>query len=97
MSQLPPANPLSYLGILVVGQTLNLILINPRMQQVTQAALKSSPMLNTPAMKATMHYSTYGGLCVGVVLLIRPASILYFMTRPQVKLAFERGMPGNPA
>jgi len=85
-----------YLAMSVAGQIFNLIVINPRMQRVTQAALNGSPVLKTPAMKTIMQYSMYGGICFGVVLLIWPTSILYVMTRPHVKSAFERGTQAKP-
>jgi hypothetical protein len=90
----PKPRPTSVTVIAILG--FNLIVINPRVQRVTQAALNSSPVLKTPTMKMIMQYSMYGGICFGVVLLIWPMSILYVMTRPHVKSAFERGTQAKP-
>lgn len=67
---------------------LNLAVMNPRLEEVTRQAMQSNPQLNTPQMKAIMQYSSYGGVCLLVVLLIWPILILVFMRRPHVKAAF---------
>ncbi|HET6246638.1 MAG TPA: hypothetical protein VFE47_02980 [Tepidisphaeraceae bacterium] len=85
-----------YVVISLAGLIVNLAFLNARMQKVTQAAMKNNPMLNTPAMKTIMQYSTYGGILMSVAMLAWPIAILYVMSRPHVKAAFERGMPGKP-
>src|SRR5579864_5157442 len=85
---------IAYLIVGVIGLIMNLAVINPRTSQATQRAMAGNPQLNTPQMKALMQYSMYGGVCFGVVLMIWPVIILYYMTRPHVKAAFERGMGG---
>ena len=85
--------------VTIASIVLTLLVTNPRMQEVTQRSVQSNPQLNTPQMKTIMQYSSYGGVCMSVVMLIWPILILYFMTRPHVKRAFgEEGsaMPPMP-
>jgi hypothetical protein len=77
-----------YIIVSILSIMLSLAVTNPRMQEVTQRSVQSNPQLNTPQMKAIMQYSSYGGVCMAVVMLIWPILILYFMTRPHVKHAF---------
>jgi hypothetical protein len=74
--------------ISILSIVVNVAVTNPRMQAITERAMQSNPQLNAPQMKAIMQYSSYGGVCFAVVLLIWPILILYFMTRPHVKRAF---------
>jgi hypothetical protein len=53
--------------------------------------MPGSTPASTALVKQTMQLSMYGGVCFGVVLLIWPALVIYFMTRPQVKAAFAVG------
>jgi hypothetical protein len=86
-----------YLVTGTIGLILNVTIINARTQEAVNKSLASNPQLNSPAMKTSMQMVTYGGHCFAAVLLIWPVIILYFMTRPHVKAAFERGWasPGD--
>jgi hypothetical protein len=49
-------------------------------------------MAANPQMAQIMKLSAYGGVALSVVALTWPVLILYFMSRPRVKTAFEEGM-----
>jgi hypothetical protein len=49
-------------------------------------------MAANPQMAQIMKLSSYGGVALSLVALTWPVLILYFMTRPRVKTAFEEGM-----
>jgi hypothetical protein len=80
-----------YMVMGVLGLILNIVVINPRMQQIVNKTVSSNPQMNNPTMKTVMQYSQYGGYCMAIVLLIWPVIILYVMTRPHVKAAFQSG------
>jgi hypothetical protein len=76
----------AYLVITIPSLLFNLLVITPRM-------LSQVPNLNSnPQLKTIITYSAYGGTAFGLVFLVWPVLILYFMTRPHVKIAFEQGM-----
>lgn len=77
-----------YLVTGILGLLLNILWINPRMEQVVNQSFQLNPQLNNPGMRAGIRYSTYGGMCFGLLLLIWPVVVLYFMSRPHVKAAF---------
>lgn len=45
-----------------------------------------------PQMGQIMKMSAYGGAALSLIALVWPVLILYFMSRPRVKTAFEEGM-----
>jgi uncharacterized protein YneF (UPF0154 family) len=77
---------------LLVGLTF----IHARNQALIEKTLAANPALNTPQMKTVMQYSTSGGYCFAVVFLIWPLLILYYMSRPHVKAAFDPAFPPLP-
>jgi hypothetical protein len=86
-----------YLVTGIIGLILNVTIISTRTQEAVNKSFASNPQLNSPTMKTSMQMGIYGGYCFAGVLLIWPVIILYFMTRPHVKAAFERGWasPGD--
>lgn len=75
-----------YLVISIPSAILNVAVITPRLLNHVQN-LGSNPQLKT-----VLSYSAYLGVAMVLVFLIWPILILYYMTRPHVKSAFERGM-----
>ena len=59
----------------------------PKMQQLAQSSGVN------PQTQTIMQAAAWGGILLALVLLVFPALILYYMSRPHVKAAFERGMP----
>jgi hypothetical protein len=47
-------------------------------------------------MRMIMQVGIWGGLAFSLVMLVFPALILYFMSRPLVKEAFQRGLTAPP-
>lgn len=74
-----------YLVISIPSTILSLAVIVPRLLDHVQN------LGSNPQMKTIITYSAYGGAAMALVFLIWPILILYFMTRPHVKSAFERG------
>lgn len=72
------------------------LVIGPIMEKSMMAAMKTTPGGPPPATATTiMHWASYGGMFGSVLSLIWPILILYFVRRPHVKEAFERGMPAR--
>lgn len=83
-----------YFFYLIISLIFNTVVIRPRVEQAMQSALPANSPLNTPQFQTAMQVSRYTGVCFGILFLLWPAAILYYMTRPHVKEAFARGMSG---
>lgn len=70
----------------VLSTGITVAVVMPRINRIVQ-----NSSLN-PIVRQTMQISMWGGFLFALVLLVYPALILYFMSRPNVKEAFERGM-----
>jgi hypothetical protein len=75
----------------VIELPVSIAYIQPRTNQITMQAMKGNPVMNQPGMQVMMKYGQYFGYAISVLLLIWPMVILYIMTRPHVKAAFEGG------
>jgi hypothetical protein len=84
-----------YLIVGVLSLVMNVAVIGRHTQAAVNRSLASNPLINNPTMKTSMQYGTYGGYCFQVVFQIWPILILYFMSRPHVKAAFEGGGSGG--
>ena len=65
---------------------------------IVQKSLAGNPALQQPGVQAMMKLGQYVGAGLGALLLLWPIIVLYYMSRPPVKAAFERGwVEGMPA
>ena len=74
------------IGFTLISTVVSVAVVMPRIQVVMQS------VNSNPAIRSVMQISMWGGFVFALVLLAFPALILYFMSRPNVKEAFLRGM-----
>jgi len=70
----------------LISTGIGFVLVLPKLDQIIQNSNQNA------SMRSIMQMSTWGGFLFSVVLLAYPALILYYMSRPNVKEAFQRGM-----
>ena len=86
------------IACLILSLLLNVTVTHARSEQVVQSVIQANPNLNTPAMKSAVGLSNSLGAVIALTLfmMIWPVLVLYFMNRPHVKAAFEKGpLPGR--
>lgn len=75
-----------YIAWTIPSTVLTVLVVTPR-------TLSYVPnFMGNPQMRQFMRWSSYGGAFMSLLFIIWPVLILYFMTRPHVKTAFEEGM-----
>lgn len=82
-----------YFFFAIVSTVFNLLFIQPRMEQAMQTAMPANSPFNAAQFQSMMHIGRYVGVCFAVLFLLWPVAILYYMTRPHVKAAFQGGAP----
>ncbi len=70
----------------VISAGITVAMVMPRLDQILQ-----NSNLN-PAVRSITQISMWGGFAFSLLLLVFPGSLLYYMSRPHVKEAFQRGM-----
>lgn len=66
-------------------------IIQPKTMAIVQQSMGKSPAMNQPGMREMMKFGQYAGVAMGVIFLVWPIIVLYVMSRPHVKAAFQRG------
>ena len=77
------------IGVSIIEIAASLLVINSRMNDIIQSTLASNTGPNAQQMKMFMKVGMYAGSIGSIIFLVWPILILYFMTRPKVKAAFE--------
>lgn len=75
---------IAQIAFYLLSLPVQIAVVYPRMMQAAEAKLGA----NTPVVTG-MRIGFFGGVAFGLITMIWPALILYFMTRPHVKAAFE--------
>jgi hypothetical protein len=77
------------LFVTIAGLIVSFAIMAPRMARIIQNAIGSNPQLNSPTMAMAMKISQYVGHAFQVLTVVWTLVVLYVMTRPNVKAAFE--------
>jgi hypothetical protein len=77
------------LGVTIVSLGLNLVVMRPRMERILQAAMAKNPQLNTPMMQAAVKMGAVTGYATSALIAVWAVILLYYMTRPYMRAAFE--------
>jgi hypothetical protein len=78
------------IGFTLLATGIGVAVVMPRTQRIVQNA-----GLNT-TIQSTVEITMWAQFLLSLLLLVFPALMLYFMSRPHVKEAFQRGMVAPP-
>lgn len=77
----------------IVGLGLSLTVSGTRSEAAFQRSMKNVPPAQAAAMQKGYELGFYGATGFSVIFLVWPGLVLYYMSRPHVKAAFEQAMP----
>jgi hypothetical protein len=75
--------------VTIISLVLNFTVVEARTEHILQDVLARNPKLNTATMAAAMRIGKLTGMILPVLFMIWAGIVLLFMTRPNVKAAFE--------
>jgi hypothetical protein len=74
------------IGFTLISTAISVVAVMPRISQIVQNSKMNATM------QTAVQISVWGEILFSLLLLVFPALILYYMSRPLVKEAFRRGM-----